>query len=210
VITVKRFEVPFVSGAFLLRDVLSPGECAQLIAAAECVGYMPDEPLNGTRSVLAHNFVWLADRPLLDELLERVRAHLPAQLDGVSVAGLNANWRLFRYRPGAEYRPHIDGSWPGSGLVDGEWRFDAHQGQCWSKLTFLVYLSDEFDGGCTTFFTPSAVAGRLNARGVKPRAGAVLCFPHGNSAGALLHEGTGVTSGTKYIIRGDVLYYKEK
>lgn len=200
--------MPFVAGAFLMRDVLSPRECQQMIRAAEAVGYLPDEPLNGTRSVLAHNFVWLADQPLIGEIYERVRPHLPAAVDGVALAGLNPNWRLFRYRPGAEYRPHIDGSWPGSGLVDGEWKFDA-DGTRWSKLTFLLYLSDDFEGGCTTFFTPSSQEGLLNARGVKPRAGSVLCFPHGSSNSALLHEGTGVTSGTKYIIRGDVLYYKE-
>ena len=36
--------------------------------------------------------------------------------------------------------------------------------------------------------------------------GAVAVFPHGESRGALLHEGTGVRSGAKYVIRTDVLY----
>eukprot|EP00955_Chlamydomonas_euryale_P003022 32029-Chlamydomonas_euryale.AAC.1 len=54
----------------------------------------------------------------------------------------------------AVYRPHIDGAWPGSGLVDGKVVFDFY-GDRWSRLTFLIYLNDGFDGGSTTFYTPS-------------------------------------------------------
>ena len=46
---------------------------------------------------------------------------------------------------------------------------------------------------------------QLCARGVVPRAGSVLCFPQGNTA-SLLHEGSAVTRGCKYVIRTDVLY----
>jgi len=31
-------------------------------------------------------------------------------------------------------------------------------------------------------------------------------FPHGDAAGALLHEGSAVTAGAKYVVRTDVLY----
>lgn len=54
------------------------------------------------------------------------------------------------------YRPHVDGAWPGSGVdpKTGEYVFDAF-GDRWSRLTFLVYLNDGFEGGCTTYYTPS-------------------------------------------------------
>lgn len=56
---------------------------------------------------------------------------------------------------GNVYRPHIDGAWPGSGLDDeGRYVFDAY-GDRWSRLTFLVYLNDDFEGGHTTYYTPS-------------------------------------------------------
>jgi hypothetical protein len=42
-------------------------------------------------------------------------------------------------------------------------------------------------------------------RGVVPRAGSVLVFPHGE-AKALLHEGSPVTQGVKYIARTEVEY----
>jgi len=37
-----------------------------------------------------------------------------------------------------------------------------------SRLTFLIYLNDDFEGGCTTFFTPSLEHGVLESRGVRP------------------------------------------
>ena len=73
-----------------------------------------------------------------------------------------------------------------------------------SRLTFLLYLNDGFDGGCTTFYLPDG-AGGLHTRAVAPRAGSVLCFPQGNTA-SLLHEGSAVTRGTKTVVRTDVLY----
>jgi hypothetical protein len=41
---------------------------------------------------------------------------------------------------------------------------------------------------------------------VSPITGNVLVFPHGESAGSLVHEGSAVTQGVKYVIRTDVLY----
>ena len=46
----------------------------------------------------------------------------------------------------------------------------------------------------------------MNAYPVNPVMGSVAVFPHGEAKGALLHEGTGVTQGAKYIIRTDVEY----
>jgi hypothetical protein len=49
-----------------------------------------------------------------------------------------------------------------------------------SRLTFLIYLNDDFDGGNTTFFIPEKdQEGVLNAFPVKPVRGCVLVFPHG-------------------------------
>ena len=81
---------------------------------------------------------------------------------------------------------------------------DAH-GDRRSRLTFLMYLNDDFDGGATTFYVPSAGAAGLSAYGVQPRIGTVLCFPQGNLA-SLVHEGSAVTRGFKCVIRTDVLY----
>lgn len=46
----------------------------------------------------------------------------------------------------------------------------------------------------------------MNAYPVKPIMGSVAVFPPGEAQGALLHEGTGVVEGAKYVIRTDVEY----
>jgi hypothetical protein len=52
--------------------------------------------------------------------------------------------------------------------------------------------------------------GSMNAYSVKPIQGSIIMFPHGETEGSLLHEGTGVRRGetpsAKYVIRTDVLY----
>ena len=123
------------------------------------------------------------------------------------VNGLNKRLRCYKYDGGNVYRPHVDGAWPGSGVVDGKYQYDMY-GDRWSKLTFILYLNEDFEGGATTFFTPSSQFGSLDTTGVRPRMGSVLCFPHGDTAGSLVHEGSAVSSGTKYIARSDVLYKK--
>jgi hypothetical protein len=215
-VPVERIDVPNLPGVFVLQNVLSPNDCEKMIQCAEQMGMTPDTPSGGSAkdmtSILADNFFWLADEPLLSWIYERCKPFLPQQIQGCDIAGLNARWRLYRYTPGSIYRPHIDGAWPGSGLKpNGEYIYDAY-GDRWSKLTFLIRLNDDFDGGATTYFTPSVDVGYLDARPVCPKQGSVLVFPHGDTAGSLLHEGSAVfdSQGTlrdaKYVIRTEVLY----
>ena len=76
-------------------------------------------------------------------------------------------------------------------------------------MTAVFYLNDgaEFSGGATSFFCAGGERGGLRARGVKPRAGAMLLFPHGDAHPGLVHEGSPVLEGVKYIVRTDILYY---
>lgn len=185
-------------------------ECEQLASAADTIGFTDASGYSFTADITAGaaGCVWLADASVMDPIFNRVKDHLPQSVGTGPLSGLNARLRFYKYSKGAEYRPHIDGSWPGSGIVNGEYKFDAH-GDSWSGLTFLIYLNDDFKGGDTTFFWPSTRETILNARGIRPRMGSVLVFPHGNTSGALLHEGSSVLEGYKYVIRTDVLYKKE-
>ncbi|KAF7324607.1 hypothetical protein MKEN_00502000 [Mycena kentingensis (nom. inval.)] len=210
--TPQRFDVPGVPGGFIINDVFDASECQALIDAAETVGMLPDEPTAGSAtqlaSVLAHNFIWLADEEFIASLYSRVVDFLPQKVNGGAVRGINRRFRLYRYRPGALYRPHIDGAWPASAVSTSSlptYIYDSDPA-LYSRLTFLIYLNDNFSDGCTTFFLPSAEAGVMDARPVRPRTGTVCVFPHGAARGSLLHEGSGVTEGAKYVIRTEVLY----
>lgn len=202
---------PVVPGLGVATNVLSPDECQAIIAAGESVGFLPDSPVreDGDVSILAHNFYWVVDSAFHDVLWTRISPYVPAVLDGRVARGINRRFRVYRYVPGAEYRSHIDGAWPPSGiLADKTYVYDASpEGEKQSSFfTFLVYLNDEFEGGETTFFLPAALEGTLNAYPVRPVMGGVAIFPHGQTHGALLHEGTGVRQGAKYVIRTDVEY----
>lgn len=214
--TCTRHDILSVPGAFVIEDLLSVDECKAIICQGEAVSFSPDCAVAGSAiqqaSILAHNFYYFADEHTLGQIYQRALPFLPQSIEGCAVTGINARFRVYRYVPGAVYRPHIDGSWPRSGLdrsrpVGSQYLYDdTTEGAQLSRLTFLIYLNDDFEEGYTTFFMPDARPERLRGVRVEPRIGSVLVFPHGDSVGALLHEGSGVKAGAKYVIRTDVLY----
>jgi hypothetical protein len=207
--TTVKHAVPFAPGALVLENVLSASECKQLLTVSSQLGFRPDHPITLDRPTGIDSCEWLVDRSITDIINERVKEHLPPQfMSGGQTRHLysiNPRWRFFRYEQDAVYRLHMDGSWPESRINDeGEYEFDK-SGAVTSYLTFLIYLNDDFTGGETRFYFPDVAGAGLTARGVVPRAGSVLVFPQANTA-ALIHEGSAVESGTKYVIRSDVLY----
>jgi hypothetical protein len=101
---------PTVPNLHLLKDVLSPEECIQIIAATEKIGFTPDAPIRAEgeeSSILAHNFYWIVDTAFSDKLWRRVKDFVPEDVSGKKVRGLNRRFRVYRYVPGAEYRAHI-------------------------------------------------------------------------------------------------------
>eukprot|EP00933_Yihiella_yeosuensis_P001832 TRINITY_DN10301_c0_g1_i1.p1 TRINITY_DN10301_c0_g1~~TRINITY_DN10301_c0_g1_i1.p1 ORF type:complete len:703 (+),score=169.55 TRINITY_DN10301_c0_g1_i1:30-2111(+) len=207
-----RHEVPGVTGAMNLTDVLSVSECDSLRAATEAMGYRPDVPLSSALDERAHNVVIMATEEQNNALFSRVRYLLPQKLQGDDLVGINRRWRIYRYQAGNLYRKHLDGAWPASGIkVDAkgnqEYVYDAYGGGTRSRFTFIVYLNDDFEGGCTTFFFPKeGKEGTLESRPIRPRIGSASVFPHGDTGIPLLHEGSSVTNGTKYLLRTDVVY----
>ena len=92
----------------MLCNVLSNETCKRIIAAAETIGFTPDQAAAGSAveldSILAHNFYWMADKAFSTALFERVRPFLPATVQGYPVRSLNRRFRTYRYVPGAVYR----------------------------------------------------------------------------------------------------------
>lgn len=142
---VTRHDVPHVPGAFLLTSVLSSSECSAIISAASALEFLPDQPITSSdapASILAANVYWLADPPFLANLWSRLAHLLPETIAGKHVRGLNARFRVYRYVPGAIYRPHLDGAWPASGLdpTTGDYLYDSSpkDDPLWSRLTLCV------------------------------------------------------------------------
>ena len=163
---VTREEVAGVPAAFVLHNVLSAAECANLVAAAETMSFegsclVGSAVRNGR--VPPQKVNWVAPASFADELTRRCAAHLPPAAGGAeggALAGINPRFRLFKYLPlEFELGVHKDrGRYPASCVDrDGELRYDWFEhvhGECaTSRMTMLLYLNDGFEGGETTCFT---------------------------------------------------------
>jgi hypothetical protein len=204
---VVKHDVPFVSGGFILQNVLTRHECARLMQAATQLGFRPDHPTSLESPTGIDSCEWLVDDSIHSVLYERVQDHLPPTMGSSNhlLHSINRRWRFFRYGQESVYRPHLDGSWPESRMNDNqEYECDT-SGKTRSFLTFLIYLNDDFQGGETRFYNSAPGGGGMTARGITPTMGCVMVFPQGNTA-SILHEGSAVTQGTKYVVRTDVFY----
>ena len=119
-------------------------------------------------------FPWISEDLVISALNRRIAAASGTEL------GAGEPLQVLRYRPGQEYRPHLDA------LPTGDNQ---------RVLTMLVYLNDGYPGG-ETYFTRAQLkfSGRL---------GAALLFRNADSAGVpdkrAEHAGLPVLSGEKYI-----------
>lgn len=170
-------------GIYTIPNLLTQGECQNLIAFTEGIGYEAAPITTGGGFVMRPDIrnnarVIVDDAQRAEALWRRVRAEAPQILDGRQAIGLNERFRFYRYDPGERFAPHIDGPYR---RENGEE----------SLLTFMVYLNGGFGGGETNF-------GEV---WVTPETGLGLLFDH-----YLLHEGAAVTSGRKYVLRSDVMY----
>ena len=214
--SVERRQIDQVPGAFQLTDVLSESECLRLIDLSESLGYLPDAAVSLPRSIRHNdNVTWVADQSTTEILWQRCADCMTDNLDlfsGKEAVGLNSRFRFYRYQKGDYFKPHTDGAWPGSKVVDKELITNAYTDR-WSQLSFIVFLTDGYVGGHTQFHlkTPSSVLAANDGNppaviNVRTPAGAVLCFPHGLHPLHCLHSSESILSGIKYIIRSDVLF----
>eukprot|EP00947_MAST-08B_sp_MAST-8B-sp1_P002836 g2836.t1 len=184
---------------FGVSSLLSPDECAASIAAAERRGFTRvTQAQSRTHAHRDNDRLMVDDQPdLAAALYERVRAFVPADIDGRKPVGVNSRIRFYRYNVGQRFGEHVDESDedpPGSGI--------------WSEHTLLVYLNgggdgDELRGGETVFFKGSGKKMK-EVLSVAPKQGA--CLLHGHGHRCLLHAGAEVTRGVKYLLRTDVMY----
>ncbi len=213
---VTRRALPGVPGAFQLANVLSKDECLRLIALSESLGYLPDAAVSLPRSIRHNdNIVWIVD-DCTERLIWRRVAAACGDEDGIfggdGGVGLNQRFRFYRYGEGDFFQPHTDGAWPGSRVIDGELVTNAFADR-YSRMTFLIYLNEDFEGGATRFLVnaddprlPAKRGDRVSIVDVHTPAGGVLCFPHGLHPLHCLHSSEPITRGTKYIIRSDLLF----
>ncbi|MEO1009932.1 MAG: oxidoreductase [Bacteroidota bacterium] len=210
---VKREEIPEVPGAFQLLNVLSARETQRIIEISEMLGYDEDSPVSLPHDVRHNeNFNWVVSEGIDQTIWERSKHLVTEEWQGQTAKGINARFRFYKYKEGDFFKPHTDGAWPGSRVIDRELVHNAYP-DLYSQYTFLILLSDDFDGGATQFMVsksdpkkPARLQSDLNVVNVRTPRGGVLCFPHGTHPLHCLHSSEEITRGIKYIIRTDILF----
>ena len=120
---------------FVIHDLLSPEECAQLIVRSEAIGYEVAAVGGEVVPSFRNNArAFLEDAELAADLWQKALPFVPAQRDGLQASGLSERFRFYRYETAEEFKRHCDGS-----VRRGETEE--------SKMTFMVYLSDVQEGG---------------------------------------------------------------
>ncbi|EGD72119.1 hypothetical protein PTSG_00137 [Salpingoeca rosetta] len=207
--------------AFILKPVLSQGECERLVQETERLTYTFWNQANDTTTYRNADTVEVLDPKLAEAIWQRIK-HLV--LERITItrdqdrweAGFEGTWKavgvnehlLFaRYHEGGHFSPHTDGYT----IVDFNKR---------SLFTLLLYLNDCEEGGScgTQLFKKTDTreyvvdaAGRfrwedaMKLGRAPPSMGTALAFYQD-----MPHEGEPVGKGSvKYIIRTDVMYARE-
>jgi prolyl 4-hydroxylase len=175
----KLSDRPYVSA---FPALFSPAECAFLIAEAEAwlqpslvidpqTGRQMRNPIRTSDSM---SFGYVQETPAVHVLNRRIAAATGTD------ATQGESLQVLRYRPGQEYKPHVD-------ALAGE----PNQ----RILTMLVYLNDDYEGGETLFLRTG-----LRFKGKK---GDALLFRNaladGRADEMAQHAGLPVTAGEKII-----------
>jgi len=215
-IDIKKHEVTTVPSAFQLHHLFSKKECQRFINITESLGYTQDAAVSLPRSVRHNeNLVWIIDETTHEIIWHRCQTFMQEHSElftNKKALGLNRRFRFYKYEEGDFFKPHTDGAWPGSAVVNKRLIQNAYPDR-YSQMTFLIFLSEGFEGGETAFYVdkndPDKPAKRtedVKIEEVKTPMGGVLCFAHGNHKMHCLHGSRKILSGVKYIIRTDVLF----
>ena len=168
---------------FTVSEFFSADECAAHIDLAENLGFS-DAPIYGTfgpqirKDVRNNQRVMIDDVDRADQLWRRAEVYVPKLIGDWQSSGVNERLRFYRYDLGQQFEWHHDAA------------FERSNGER-SRLTFMIYLNEDFERGETSF---DDVA-------IKPRKGMALFFVH-----QLRHKGQPVILGRKYVLRTDIMY----
>ena len=166
-----------------IEDFLTKTECDDLILFSEQKGFEEAKVSLSTgakmiKGIRNNHRLMYKDENLADKYWQKLKQFCPIEIEANLAIGLNEQFRFYKYESDQIFKRHIDGRFKRNELAE-------------SRITFMIYLNDDFEGGETKF----------NDVTIHPKTGTALCFIHEQK-----HEGCPVPTGTKYVIRTDVMY----
>ena len=182
-IDVTVFATRISNEIYTLSNVLSVDECQNYISYAESEGFEEATVNMPAGQKMAKNIrnndrVMIIRKDIAKHLWLKVERCFPKVFESNSPIGLNEMIKFYRYDKGQRFKRHKDGRYKANSAIE-------------SRLSFLIYLNDDYEGGETKF---------QNIK-IKPKQGMALCFVH-----ELWHEGLPIIKGRKYMLRSDVMY----
>ena len=188
-------EAKFVDpDVFTVPGVLSIEECRALIERAESIGFLAASVRTRSGPKMMTNIrnndrVNVDDPEIAGLMWSRLSSILPI-LDHRRPLSVDHRLRFYRYDSGQAFKRHRDGS-----VTNDEGHV--------SKLSYLIYLNSDFEGGATTFrdYVGTGESRNRIEHVVTPTTGSALLFRHER-----WHEGSEIKTGRKYVLRSDVFY----
>jgi prolyl 4-hydroxylase len=172
---------------FSTADFISPGECAHLIGMIDAVAQ--PSPIYASDNKEAYRTSYSGDVDPEDSFVRMIERRI------CDLVGLDQSWgetiQGQRYAPGQEFRGHYDAFdthadyWPSEARRGGQ--------RSWTAMAWL----NEVEEGGNTEFSQLGIA-------FPPQQGTLLLWNNALPGGApnphVIHAGTPVVRGTKYII----------
>lgn len=168
----KKYKLPVAEGVWLIRDFLSESQCKEIIYSLEKTNFKIARQYSQGR----HNKEAFSEEIEIIKALENRFKTCILKSKGlkIKIEETSLPLEFYKYEAGDYIKRHTDAPREINGRS--------------SKLTLIVYLSENCKGG-ETFFEKFNLS-------INPTIGSALFFEH-----ILTHEAKLVTDGTKYILR---------
>lgn len=174
---------------FAVANFITPAECAHLIGLIDAVAKpSPVYASSGGDEVQTYRTSYSGDVDPADSFVKMIERRI------CDLLGIDPEWgetiQGQRYQPGQEFRAHYDAFDPGAAYWPDEKRRGGQR-----SWTAMGWLSDIEEGGATDF--------PMLGVAFPPQAGTLLVWnnmlPGGAPNAAVMHAGTPVVRGTKYV-----------
>ncbi|RPD66304.1 hypothetical protein L227DRAFT_570197, partial [Lentinus tigrinus ALCF2SS1-6] len=189
----------------LIDEFFSPEECKKYVKFIDSLPLELTPPKKRGEADRVNHRMSISSVDFAQRLYAVLAPHLPAFPYPASVkppAGatarpphsLNSNIRVYKYTPGQHFGPHYDDS-----VRDNATAAKSE----WTLLIYLTGAEDGVEGGETIFYKEHR--GKPCESIVPPLTrGTALLHRHGKDC--LLHEGSPVVKGNKYVLRSDLMF----
>lgn len=199
-------KIQHTSQIWTIENFLSEEECQNLIIFSETKSYQEATVSlkNGAKmmkNIRNNDRLIYEDKKLAQAYWKKLKEFCPVfineiveeELQTYQAIELNSLFRFYKYESNQRFKKHID----------GRVRLEKEGKNYESRITFMIYLNEDFEGGQTVFDYKNE-KNEIEKIEIQPKTGTALCFVH-----EIKHEGKPVPTGTKYVLRSDIMYQEK-